>query len=107
MYAARSTIAREPRTLAPLVATTGVSRQNTPMGESLRMTSMTFMNTRLRRCTPSATGSASLPTRIMPKPMSSAMTMICSIEELDMGVMKLEGKMLTTTSMMGVGSAAS
>ena len=47
MYAIKSTIASELRIIAPFAATTGHNRQNTPIGESLRINSIHFIQIEL------------------------------------------------------------
>ena len=77
MYAARRTVASEPMMAGPFSATTGHSRQNTPNGDSARISSMTFMNTSLRSLNAATMRwFFSSPMRMMPKPSRIAMTMI-------------------------------
>lgn len=65
---ASSTIARDPKTAEPFSATTGVIRQNTPIGDNLRMSSITTRLTSARLVTTLASGAAFSPARMMPKP---------------------------------------
>ena len=69
--------------------------QKTPMGEILMINIMIFMNTSFRLSNNSATGRPFSPARMIPAPMSSAITMICSIEALAKGAMMLLGKIST------------
>ena len=91
----------------PLVAMMGHSRQNTPMGDSFRISSMHFMKMSFRSLKAETTRAFFSPTRMMEKPMSTAMTMTCSILASTKGLKKLEGKMFTRVSIKEVASLAS
>ena len=93
------TLARDPSTAGPFSATTGHSRQNTPMGESFRIISMAFMQISLATFTAAKSVSCRSLIRISAKPMNSEATMICSMFASTKGLMKLDGKMPTSVSM--------
>ena len=77
MYAINNTIASELRIIAPFVATTGHNRQNTPIGESLRINSIHFIQIALHFSKASITPLFfSSPTRMIEKPRSIAITII-------------------------------
>ena len=67
-------MAKEPSTVEPFSATTGVIRQNTPIGDNFSIISITTMLTSDRLMITSAKGVAFSPARMMPKPNSNAMT---------------------------------
>jgi hypothetical protein len=92
-------LASEPRTAGPFSAITGQSRQNTPMGESLRIISMIFMQMSLQIMTAVNSMSVRSPIRIRAKPMNREATMICSMLALTKGATKFEGKIPTRVSM--------
>ena len=72
--ATRSTKARLPSIWGPLAATTGVIRQNTPMGLSLMMKDITAMDTSLALSTKFPNTSPFFPATMVPKPKSNATT---------------------------------
>ena len=94
-------------TIGPLAAMTGHSRQNTPTGDSDRIISMTFMKIPFQRLMPSTAFAAESPSRMIAKPMSSAVTITWSMLASVIGVRKFDGKMFTKTSILDVASGAS
>ena len=60
------------------------------------MNIITFMNTSFRLSKSSAAGLPFSPAKIIPAPINSAITMICSIEAFTKGVMILLGKISTS-----------
>ena len=85
----------------------GHSRQNTPMGDSFRISSIHFMKISLRSLKAETTLAFFSPTRMMEKPSSTATTMTCSILASTMGLKKLEGKMFTRVSIKDAEALAS
>ena len=79
--------------MGPFSTITGQIRQATPIGESLMIRSMIFMDTSLKLSTTWAATSPFSPASRMPKPTRREMTMTWSMEALASGVMGLEGKM--------------
>ena len=100
-------MAREPMMAGPLVAMMGHSRQNTPMGESFRISSMHFMKMSFRSLKAATTRTFFSPTRMMEKPIRMAMTMTWSILPSTRGLKKLEGKIFTRVSIKEVEALAS
>ncbi len=78
-------MASEPKIFAPFSATTGVIRQNTPIGESFKISSMIIMLTSPRLTITFAKGSPFSPERIIPNPKNKAMTITCSITASESG----------------------
>ena len=107
MYAARSTIAREPIMAGPFDAMTGQSRQKTPIGESFKISSIHFIKMSLRSLNALTTRIFFSPTRMMENPSRIAITMIWSMFASTIGETKLDGKMFTSVSINEVEAAAS
>ena len=80
--------------------------QKTPMGEILMINIMIFMNTSFRLSNSSAVARPFSPVRMIPAPMSSAMTMIWSIEASIIGCTALDGKMFLIVVMMSLSFAS-
>ena len=94
-------------TIAPFAAMTGHSRQNTPIGDSFRIISIHFMKISFQRLIPSTALAAFCPSRMTAKPISSAITITCSMFASTIGLRKFAGKILTKTSMGAVEAGAS
>ena len=107
MYAASNTIAKEPMIAVPLLATTGQSRQNTPIGDNFRIISIHFMKISLMLLHALTIPIFFSPSLIMENPSNRAMTITCSILDSTIGLIKLDGKIFTIVSMTDVFSGIS
>ena len=68
------------------------------MGDTARMKPMTRWVTSLKEVMKSPKGLPFSPDTSTPQPKMMAMKMICSMAEVDRGLMALDGKMFTITS---------
>ena len=106
-YATRSTVAKSPNTEGPFSATTGVIKQKTPIGLSLMIASITYMEIALALSTNSVNALPFSPTAIAPNPKNSAITITCGIFAFTIGSNALFGKIFTMVSIKLGASAAS
>ena len=87
----------------PFEAMTGLSRQNTPIGDNFRIISIHFINTSFKSLhAVMIRVFFSSPTRIIAKPINNAITITCSIFASAIGEMKLDGKIFTIVSIKDV-----
>ena len=84
----------------PFEAMTGLSRQNTPIGDNFRIISIHFINTSFRslQAVTSLVFLSPSPRRIIPNPRISAVTITWSIFASTIGDTKFDGKIFTIVS---------